>query len=242
MESYGLENVFVPVGLPTLTFIKRAHLERSIESWKLSHAKHLLIFGPSKSGKTSLWKKYIREENVIKIPCNNTKTLADIYNEILDGLNAFYTSEKGQEIGAKLGFLGELKALLGFASTKTQMSGEISGKSAEKETRLSSPPLSANTIIKYLKPANKTVVIEDFHYANEAFKKLLSQELKAFSDELCQWIIVGIQHKTSELLTYNLDLHQRIAEIPVEGFIEKELLEILELGELALNITFPESN
>lgn len=238
MDNYKIEDVFVPVGLPTLTFIKRDNLERSIESWKLSHAKHLLIFGPSKSGKTSLWKKYLREENVIKVPCNNKKSLPDIYNEILDNLGAFYTTEKGKEIGAKLGFLVELTSFLGFVSGKTQVSGEVTGKSSEKEARFSAPPITANTLTKYLKPAKKIIVLEDFHYSNEDLKSLLAQELKAFSDDLCQWIIVGIQHKTSELLSYNLDLHQRIAEIPVEGFTKKELMEILELGELALNFSF----
>ena len=57
MQSYSLKDVFIPVGVPEITFVKRFELERSIRAWELSGAKHLLIFGPSKSGKTSLWKK-----------------------------------------------------------------------------------------------------------------------------------------------------------------------------------------
>ena len=50
--------------------------------------------------------------------------------------------------------------------------------------------------------------------------------------------MVGVQHKTSELLSYNLDLQQRISELPVEGFSDEQLRQIIELGETALNIRF----
>lgn len=94
MEVYNLKDVFIPVGLPEITFVKRPNLERSVRAWEMSEAKHLLIFGPSKSGKTSLWKKYVPNERVIKIPCNATKTLQQVYSEILYELNSFYEAEK----------------------------------------------------------------------------------------------------------------------------------------------------
>ena len=82
METYKTKEVFVPVGLPDITFVVREHLDRSVKAWEMNRSKHLLIFGPSKSGKSSLWRKYIGDETVIKIPCNTNKTLVDIYQEI----------------------------------------------------------------------------------------------------------------------------------------------------------------
>lgn len=238
MEIHKTGDVFVPVGLPSVTFINRPSLDRSFKAWKGNKSKHLLIFGASKSGKTSLWKKYLDSNSVIKIPCNDQKSIIDVYKEILDHLNAYYTSEKGNEIGSKLGFLTELKVLLGFGAARLQLSGELNEKENSKEQRVVVPEVTASLISRFLKPTQKYVVLEDFHYATDDFKNLLSQELKAFSDDECQWVIVGIQHKTSELLAYNQDLHQRIAELPVEGFSDAELLEIVELEELALNLNF----
>lgn len=100
------------------------------------------------------------------------------------------------------------------------------------------PQIDANLLIKFLKPSDKIVVIEDFHYIQEEFKEKISQDLKAFSDEMCPWIIVGVQHKTSKLLSYNVDLQQRIAELSVERFSQEQLARIIELGEKALNIQF----
>lgn len=239
METYKLEDIYVPVGLPDITFVIRDNLERSIKDWEMNRAKHMLIFGPSKSGKTSLWKKYVSQDNIIKIPCNINKSISDVYSEIITELDVFYTSEKGRELGIKNNLLGELKSsILNMFSASVKAEVETTKKNADKETPVVNPIIGPNLIIKYLKPSEKIIVFEDFHYANDNLKVQLSQDLKAFSDDSCPWIIVGIQHKTSELLSYNIDLQQRIAEIPVEGFTDQQLLQIIELGELALNIKF----
>lgn len=238
MDKYKVAQVYVPVGLPDLTFVNRANLERSVRSWEMNKAKHLLIFGPSKSGKTSLWKKYLAEENVIKIPCNSHKTLYDVYSDILFELNSFYTPEKEKTLQLKVGLLAKLKTMFGLFSSKAQVKTEATQNTSEKQNLVTAPIVGANLVIRFLKPSRKIIVLEDFHYANDELKHQLSQDLKAFSDDECPWIIVGIQHKTSKLLSYNMDLQQRIAEIPVEGFTREQLKQIIELGELALNIEF----
>lgn len=238
-KSYKLSEVFVPVGLPDITFVKREYLENSIKSWEINQHKHLLIFGASKTGKTSLWKRYIPPASVIKIPCNSTLTIEQLYLDILENLQAFFTKNVTIQDSTKKSLLGELKAIIPFTfvSAKTRGNAETShSKKAQKEyyTR----DLSASLVIKFLKESNKKIVLEDFHYTTEEFRQNLSEDLKAFSDETCPWIIVGVQHKTSNLLAFNIDLSQRIAEMPVENFKEDQLMELIELGELGLNIIF----
>lgn len=238
MVSYETPQVYVPVGLPSITFVKRENLERSVKAWEMNKSKHLLIFGPSKSGKTSLWRKYVSKESVIKVPCNSNKSIIDVYSEILFELNSFYTVEKQEELGLKSGFLAEMTGLLGLFTAKAQAHSEVNTSNSDKRVPVTSPNIGVNLLIKYLKPSRKIIILEDFHYANDELKHQLSQDLKAFSDDECPWIIVGIQHKTSKLLSYNIDLQQRIAEIPVEGFTDEQLIKIIELGESALNIKF----
>lgn len=238
MKIYQLKDVFVPVGLPEVTFVKRPNLERSVLSWELSEAKHLLIFGPSKSGKTTLWKKYVPSTKVIKIPCNATKKIEDVYSEILYELNSFYESERTRSSGKNSAVAAELQSIIGIGTGKISGSlGSISSLS-DKQVRVSEPVLGSNLVIRFLKPSKKIIILEDFHYVNSDFKFALSEDLKAFSDEKCPWILVGVQHKTSGLLSYNLDLSQRISELPVEGFSDENLQKIIELGETALNIRF----
>lgn len=238
MKNYQLKEVFIPVGLPEVTFVRRANLERSVLSWKMSEAKHLLIFGPSKSGKTSLWKKYVPTGKVIKIPCNSLKSLQEVYSEVLHELNIFYQSEKTQSHSKSSSITAELQSILGIGTAKLNGQLLLSDNFTDKQVRVLQPTIGCNLVMKFLKQSNKIIVLEDFHYASHDLKSALSEDLKAFSDEKCPWILVGVQHKTSELLSYNLDLQQRISELPVEGFTDEQLLEIIELGETALNISF----
>lgn len=238
MAVYKLSDVYRPVGVPQLTFVKRDYLERSILSWMQNKSKHLLIFGPSKSGKTTLWKQYVPSDKVIKISCNTDTSIESVYSTILVELQTFYTAEKIDGSVNKEGIVAEIGAALGFLSSRVQTASEYESSSSMRMTQIASPGIEANTLVKYLNKSGKIIVLEDFHYAKDNFKEKLSQDLKAFSDDECPWIIVGVQHKTSKLLSYNLDLQQRIAEIPVEGFSRAELSEIIELGERALNISF----
>jgi GTPase SAR1 family protein len=238
MKTYQLKEVFIPVGLPDVTFVRRPNLERSVRSWEISEAKHLLIFGPSKSGKTSLWKRYVPGEKIIKIPCNASKTLTEVYSEILYELNSFYELERTRSSSNNSGIAAELQSIIGFGTAKVSAQLASTGIYANKQVRISQPSIGCNLVIKFLKPTRKIVILEDFHYANQDLKSALSEDLKAFSDEKCPWILVGVQHKTSELLSYNLDLQQRISELPVEGFDDTQLRKIIELGETALNVRF----
>lgn len=238
LDNYKLKDVFIPVGLADLTFVRRPRLERAVRSWELSEAKHLLIFGHSKSGKTSLWNKYVDKKRVIKIPCSATKTLRDVYSEILYELNSFYQTEITQTQGRTASLKAELCALVGIGKGTINAQLSDSHNTTNKQARISEPNIACTLVIKFLNDTNKIIVLEDFHYATPELKNELSEDLKAFSDEKCPWILVGVQHKTSELLSYNLDLQQRIAEIPVEGFSDDELREIIGLGEIALNLEF----
>ena len=238
MKAYELKEVFIPVGLPDVTFVKRSDLERSVRSWEMSEAKHLLIFGSSKSGKTSLWKRYVPNDRVIKIPCNASKKLQEVYSEILYELNSFYEAEKTQSSSKNSGITAELQSILGIGTAKVNAQLGIADIFSDKQIRVSQPSIGCTLVIKFLKQSRKIIILEDFHYANHDLKYALSEDLKAFSDEKCPWILVGVQHKTSELLSYNLDLQQRISELPVEGFTDEQLQQIIELGETALNIRF----
>jgi hypothetical protein len=239
MAFHKLQDVYMPVGVPHITFVKRENLELSIVTWKYNKSKHLLIFGPSKSGKTTLWKQYVPAKDVIKIACNSTTTIENIYSSILFELESFYTSEINETTTSKIGIGAEIKTLLGIGSFKVGSKIESTNDNSNKMNPIAVPQLEANLLVKYLKPSGKIIVIEDFHYVQEELKEKISQDLKAFSDEMCPWIIVGVvQHKTSKLLSYNVDLQQRISELSVERFSQEQLARIIELGENALNIRF----
>lgn len=239
MKKFRLEEVFVPAGYPKYTYSKRADLEKKLNMGKINKAKHLLVFGPSKCGKSSLWKNIFSEMEIIKIPLNSNKSLDDVYCEILEDLEAYYTADKLQELSLKSSFLGDLKAKLSIMfEARTQIGLESSYKESEKKVKVARQVIASNLVIKYLKPTKKTILFEDYHYANEDLKTQLAQDLKAFSDDNCQIIFISVQHKITELLKYNHDLQLRVTSIPVGFFEPENLHDIIQTGERLLNIEF----
>lgn len=241
MQKYKLQEVFVPVGFPENTYVIREDLEIRINAAKINRGKHILIYGPSKSGKSNLWRKYFKKDERVKIPISSTKTIDDIYAEILNELEAFYTSESSESSSLKASFLSEVKSsLASFFSARVQASVEATQREEERRVPVAQNVIAPNLVIKYLKPTNKTVILEDFHYANEQLKKQLSQDLKAFSDEECQFVMISVQHKNTDLVIYNQDLQHRISNIMVGFFNSTELELIINTGCNLLSIEFNE--
>ncbi|MFC4601407.1 hypothetical protein [Cohnella hongkongensis] len=241
MEFYNVEDVFVSVGFPEHTYILREHIEREMKLGKVNKAKQILIYGGSKMGKSNLWRKHFSEDEIIKIPVNSNKTADDIYSEILSELQAFYTTEKGQSTGITASLLGELQAKVSaLFNAKLQASVQANRTKSEKEVLVSNPVIGPNLVIKYLKPSRKVVVLEDFHYASEEVKKQLSQDLKAFSDERQQVVMLSVEPLNTDLVLYNPDLMGRIIGISVGAFSPSELTEMVKRGTDLLNISFSE--
>lgn len=237
LKNYRLEDVFVPVGLPQNTYVIRAELEKDLQLAMLNKGKHILIKGQSKSGKSNLWRKHLNKD-IIKIPLNSTKTLDDVYTEIFNALETFYVSEQNEELGLSVSFLAEFSAKIQMLfSMRAQASLGSTYKGTDKSVPIAKQLIGANLVIKYLAPAKKRVVLEDFHYSNEQLKILLAQDLKAFSDEGCQFVVISVL-QNSDLGSYNRDLQQRFSNIPVGLFSRDELEEIIRTGERLLNITF----
>jgi len=239
MKTYKLQDIFVPAGFPEYTYVDREAINAKLLTAQINHSKHVLISGPSKSGKSNLWRKTYKNEDIIKIPINSEKNIDDIYCEILNALDAFYTCEATKEHALKASWGTEVKTMLAaLFSAKATASGEIAYKDSEKKQNIARQVIAANLVIKYLKPTKKKIVLEDFHYSNQTLKNQLSQDLKAFSDEGCQFIMISVEYKNTVLLNYNQDLQQRIAHIQVGLFSEANLLEIISKGEPYLNISF----
>jgi len=92
--------------------------------------------------------------------------------------------------------------------------------------------------VEIIKSSGKKVVIEDFHYLNEACRASLAQDLKALWDFGVYFIIVGIWRHMNYLTYLNPDLTGRMTEISVI-WTKDDLAESLLKGASALNCEVP---
>lgn len=121
-EVYGVSNQMIA------TYIERKEVDYLFLEG-LQRRKHIIIYGASKQGKTSLTNKHLSENDYVKVNCSTGTTIIDIYKSILRQLNIeiLDTKEENNNIGgdANIGVKAKLKIpILGNFDT----SGSISGK------------------------------------------------------------------------------------------------------------------
>ncbi|RXV64233.1 hypothetical protein D1006_40665 [Burkholderia stabilis] len=231
-EVYGISR-----DLPLNYVTRKSADDALIEN--LTRDKHLVIFGSSKQGKTSLRKHCLNESDYIIVHCSNRWSLEDLHSAILKRAGFELTQSNTKTETGKSKVLATLKAT--FLGTGVETSGELAREVAASTT---TTPLEldmndVNDIIKALAGFNRYIVLEDFHYLTVEAQRDFSVALKAFHEQskLC-FIIVGVWLEEGRLTVYNGDLTGRIFGINADKWSRDELMQVIGDGEALLNIQF----
>lgn len=208
----------------------------------LTRSKHIVIYGSSKQGKTSLRKHCLRDEDYIVVHCSNKWTLGDLHSAVLKRVGYEITQSSSRTATGKNKIIASLKAsIFGMGA---EISGERESSKSETVTKqqLELDPDDVNDIIKALDGFNKFIVLEDFHYLSIDTQKDFAVALKAFHEQskLC-FVIVGVWLEESRLIVYNGDLTGRIIGVNADKWSRAELEEVITDGESLLNIKFAEA-
>jgi len=240
--SHTVGDVFgIQRDLP-LNYVDRKEVdELFIDS--LSRKKHIVIYGSSKQGKTSLRKHCLSETDYISVHCSNKWNLAALHASILKAAGYEVTASKTKTTSGDFKITAEAKgSLFGLASTKGGMEAE-GGKSTETVIEpLELDPTDVNDIIKALNQFKQFIVLEDFHYLPLETQKDFAIALKAFHEQssLC-FIIIGVWLEENRLTVYNGDLTGRVIGINADQWSDEQLNNVISAGEALLNISFATS-
>ncbi|MED4890489.1 MULTISPECIES: hypothetical protein [Heyndrickxia] len=242
-EVYKSEDVFgISRDLP-LNYIIRKDID-SLFTDSLKRKKHVVVFGSSKQGKTSLRKKYLLETDAIIIHCSNKWTLEDIHVNILKRAGFEITQSNKKTSTGKYKIVAQLKAMFSPLVSSSLASEVDKTNQVEVTTQpLELDPEDVNDIISALKTMNfkKRVLLEDFHYLNIESQRDFSIALKAFHENSdISFIIIGVWLDENRLTIYNGDLTGRVISVNADKWTPDELKEVIEKGESLLNITFAE--
>lgn len=205
----------------------------------LTRDKHLVIFGSSKQGKTSLRKHCLKEDDYIVVHCSNKWSLGDLHSALLKRAGFEVTQSTTRTATGKNKITASFKAnVLGVGGGS---SGEKEWDRSEEVRKepLELDPDDVNDIISALSDLGKYIVLEDFHYLSVEAQKDFSVALKAFHEQskLC-FIVVGVWLEESRLTVYNGDLTGRIIGINADKWSRGELEEVIAAGERLLNVEF----
>jgi len=236
-EKYKTEDVFGQSRELPLNYIEREDADRLlIESLYLD--KHIVIYGSSKQGKTSLRKRNLNEDEYIIVHCSNKWDIGQLNSQILKqaGFQLEVSSSKTLEGKAKVSASMKIMGLFDGG-------GEVEGgKSTTRDFKpLELDPYDSNDIIDALESIEfkKFIILEDFHYLGEETQRDFAFELKAFHENSkFTFIIIGVWLEQNRLTLLNGDLAGRIFSINADNWTEKQLEKVMVRGEELLNIKF----
>lgn len=223
-----------------LNYVERSSADNKLVD-NLTRDKHLVIFGSSKQGKTSLRKHALNEEDAVVVHCSNKWSIADIHSAILKKVGFELTQSTSKTTSGKSKIFAKISATIFGGGAEGGAETEREEASTATKAPLELDPEDVNDIILALHSVgfNRYIVLEDFHYLPLDTQKDFSVALKAFHEEskYC-FIIVGVWLEENRLSVYNGDLTGRLTPIDADKWEESELRQAIEAGEAHLNVNF----
>ena len=241
MKTHKLYQVFTPSQPASLNYIERQRVNQTFTRALDTPGKQLIVYGHSGSGKTTLINKKLETNNLKSITtrCMKGMLFRDLIVEAFNKLEVFFEQSKENSKGSKIsgGIIANYLAL------KATINSEINSSSHFRSKRAVDLPITPQTLAEYLGNINACWVIEDFHKMEPNEKTKLSQAMKIFMDlskdyHRLKIIAVGAVNTAREVVQYDAEMKDRIAEIYVPLMTDDELQEIVIKGNQLLNFNF----
>jgi len=204
----------------------------------LDSNKHLVVYGSSKQGKTSLRKHNLSEDDYISIHCSNKWDLEQINTQILKKAGFELTASTSTTVDGK----AKIKAgfdLFTLGKGEAEIGGGIERTTIKEPLEIDISDV--NDIIFALQEIdfNKFIVLEDFHYLKTETQQDFAIQLKAFHENSkITFVVIGVWLEENRLILLNGDLAGRVLSINADEWSSSKLLEVIQKGENLLNIKF----
>lgn len=235
-DVFGVKNELVK------SYINREKVDGNFIK-ALDEGKHIVVYGASKQGKSSLIKKNLDEKDFITVNCDINSKTSDIYRTLIRNVNKrvekYIEISENQGKGASVGVKAGIR-IWGLGKGEAEVKADLKSESSETQyfENIEYNLEIANDICDLLEKNNfkKNIILENFHYLNNDVQKKLAYDLRTFHDKGIRFIILGIWREKNRLTQFNGELSDRITEIPVEPWQNQDFEEVIKIGSLELNI------
>lgn len=239
--SYLTRDVFTPTKPARIAFVERDAVNDKLVNSLTTPGKQIVVYGHSGTGKTTLLVNKLTQlyERHITTRCMKGLKFEQLILDAFDQLEPFYTQERQQVFKTSTGI--DLGA--SYKALQIKISSQSSSDNSEKELRILPPQLTAQALGRFLGAQQACWVLEDFHKIDEGEKVKLSQLMKVFMDLSDEYpdlkiIALGAVDTARQVVDYDSEMRNRVAEINVSLMTQQEISAIIEKGEQALNVRF----
>lgn len=207
ISGININDVFMPVGTPTYTYINRREVEEEFLYSLNQRGKQIYLYGPSGSGKTCLYETVLNgiDKKYVLVPCKA------YYDNPLQLHYAIYS--------LVVGVLKSINMDVPFPMKVAQLKHELLDK-------------LANELVE----KDIVLVLDDFHRLSDEVTIAFADTLKTFISLGVKIIMVGVKNKAAMLIHNYPDLSARIDGIEIYPLSKNKLRQIIHLGEEVLNI------
>lgn len=239
MEKFDARDVFTPTKPAILNFVERNDINDKLVEALRTPGKQLVVYGHSGSGKTTLLVNKLRQlyENHITTRCMVGVTFEQLLLDAFDQLDPFYLAEQTLIGSSKIAS----SITADYFLIKSKINSSFTEDLKSKEQRMLPPQLSPQRLATFIGEAGCCWVLEDFHKMLEEEKIKLAQVMKIFMDMALDYndlkiVAIGAVGTAREVVAYDSEMRNRVAEIHVPLMNNEEIKEILDNGETLLNI------
>jgi hypothetical protein len=240
LEVYRTRDVFTPTTPARVAFVERNAVNDRLVNALTTPGKQIVVYGHSGSGKTTLLVNKLNQvyEQHLTTRCMKGMKFEQIILDGFDQLEAFYTSERSAAKKATV----SADLITSYLTLQAKLSASHTSEVGQKEVRILPPQLTPQALGRFMGAAGYCWVLEDFHKVDETEKAKLSQLMKIFMDLADEYsdlkiVALGAVDTARQVVDYDPEMRNRVAEIHVDLMTEKEIEAVIEKGEQALNIT-----
>jgi len=237
--KHPVRDVFTPTTPARLTFVERESINDKLVNALRTPGKQVVVYGHSGSGKTTLLSNKLTQlyENNVNTRCMRGLTFEQLVLDAFDQLSPYYLAEEssGSRDSASAQVGAEYWGIKGQISVGAESSRNL------KHQRALPPQLTPQALARFLGGAKCCWVLEDFHKVDESAKIQVSQMMKVFMDMAdshkdVKIIAIGAVDTARQVVQYDAEMRNRVAEIHVPLMTDEEILEIIKKGERLLNV------
>lgn len=245
MTTQRASQVFVPGGMPKLTYVERTEgeIRERLESVKDNLCKLVTLTGQTKSGKTVLTQMVFPsiDPNVIWIDGGSITVENDIWDQVLDKLDGYHNYESTSGETGSLTMTGKasgtVNALVAKGTGEVGIANSDGTSSGVKQTRNIN---SKSAAIKALSESNASLIIDDFHYLERDIQGSFVRAVKHLVFHGTPVVLIAIPHRRYDAIKVEREITGRLENIAMPSWTIDELKQIPLTGFPLLNVAISE--
>lgn len=245
MTTQRASQVFVPGGMPKLTYVERTEgeIRERLESVKDNLCKLVTLTGQTKSGKTVLTQMVFPsiDPGVIWVDGGSVTIENDIWDQVLDKLDGYHNYESTSGETGSLTMSGKasgtVNALVAKGTGEVGVANTDGTSSGIKQIRNINAKSAA---IKALSESNASLIIDDFHYLERDIQGSFVRAVKHLVFHGTPVVLIAIPHRRYDAIKVEREITGRLENITMPSWTIDELKQIPLTGFPLLNVTILE--